>query len=213
MKNRTNTLVSIVDYGIGNLSNIQRAFNIIGVNSIITSKPKDIMNSSHLLLPGVGAFEEGMTNLKNQNLVETVLEFSHSGRPVLGICLGMQLLLSCSYEDGKHSGLNLIEGEVILLKKTIDIKIPNIGWNKLIKNSHIDSDDLLLRGISQDSYMYFLHSYQVQVEDSKDILSSTIFGDNNFCSTIRRDNIFGCQYHPELSAENGLKILQNFINI
>jgi imidazole glycerol-phosphate synthase subunit HisH len=213
MKNRTNTLVSIVDYGIGNLSNIQRAFNNIGVNSIITSKPKEIMNSSHLLLPGVGAFEEGMTNLKNQNLVETVLEFSQSGRPVLGICLGMQLLLSFSYEGGKHSGLNLIKGEVTLLKKTIDIKIPNIGWNKLIKNSHIDSDDLLLRGISQDSYMYFLHSYQVQVEDSKDILSSTIFGDNNFCSTIRRDNIFGCQYHPELSAENGLKILQNFINI
>ena len=213
MKNRTNTLVSIVDYGIGNLSNIQRAFNIIGVNSIITSKPKEIMNSSHLLLPGVGAFEEGMTNLKNQNLVETVLEFSQSGRPVLGICLGMQLLLSCSYEGGKHSGLNLIKGEVTLLKKTIDIKIPNIGWNKLIKNSHIDSDDLLLRGISKDSYMYFLHSYQVQVEDSKDILSSTIFGDNKFCSTIRRDNIFGCQYHPELSAENGLKILQNFINI
>ena len=127
MKNRMNTLVSIVDYGVGNLSNIQRAFNIIGVNSIITSKPKEIMNSSHLLLPGVGAFEEGMTNLKNQNLVETVLEFSHSGRPVLGICLGMQLLLSCSYEGGKYSGLNLIEGEVIPLKKTLDIKIPNIG--------------------------------------------------------------------------------------
>ena len=213
MKNRMNTLVSIVDYGIGNLSNIQRAFNIIGVNSIITSKPKEIMNSSHLLLPGVGAFEEGMTNLKNQNLVETVLEFSHSGRSVLGICLGMQLLLSCSYEGGKYSGLNLIEGEVIPLKKTLDIKIPNIGWNKLIKNSHIDSDDLLFRGISKDSYMYFLHSYQVQVEDSKDILSSTIYGDNKFCSTIRKDNIFGCQYHPELSAENGLKILQNFINI
>ena len=123
MKNRMNTLVSIVDYGVGNLSNIQRAFNIIGVNSIITSKPKEIMNSSHLLLPGVGAFEEGMTNLKNQNLVETVLEFSHSGRSVLGICLGMQLLLSCSYEGGKYSGLNLIEGEVIPLKKTLDIKI------------------------------------------------------------------------------------------
>jgi imidazole glycerol-phosphate synthase subunit HisH len=208
-----NNLVSIVDYGLGNLFNIQRAFNAIGVDSIITSDPKEIINSSHLILPGVGAFEEGMVNLRKQNLVEAILDFSDSGKSVLGICLGMQLLLSVSYEDGKHSGLNLIKGEVVPLKKTSDIKIPNIGWNELIKNSSSGYDDMLLHGISKDSYMYFLHSYQVKAKNAENISSSTVYGDNKFCSTIHRDNIFGCQYHPELSGKNGLKILKNFINI
>jgi len=207
------TLVSIVDYGLGNLFNIQNAFNAIGVDSIVTSDPNEIGNSSHLLLPGVGAFEEGMVNLRKQNLIETILEFADSGKPVLGICLGMQLLLSFSYEGGKHSGLNLIKGEVIPLKRTLDIKIPNIGWNKLIENNTFGCDNKLLHGIPNELYMYFLHSYQVQVKDTKYMLSSTIYGDNKFCSTIQRDNVFGCQYHPELSGENGLKILKNFIGI
>ncbi len=208
-----NISVSIIDYGLGNLFNIQRAFDAIGVNSIISSNPKEIKESSHLLLPGVGAFEEGMENLKKQSLVETILEFSDSGKSILGICLGMQLLMSQSFEGGEHKGLDLIEGEVLPLEKTPEIKIPNIGWTALMKNQEKEKSSSLLKNLPEDPYMYFLHSYQVQVDDSNHILSKTIYGDNEFCSSVQKDNIYGCQYHPELSAVNGLQILRNFVNI
>ncbi len=208
-----NISVSIIDYGLGNLFNIQRAFDAIGINSIISSNPKEIKESSHLLLPGVGAFEEGMENLKKQSLVETILEFSDSGKPILGICLGMQLLMSQSFEGGEHKGLDLIEGKVLPLEKTPEIKIPNIGWTTLMKNQEKEKSGSLLENLPEDPYMYFLHSYQVQVNDSNHILSKTIYGDNEFCSSVQKDNIYGCQYHPELSAVNGLQILRNFVNI
>jgi imidazole glycerol-phosphate synthase subunit HisH len=205
-----NNLITIVDYGLGNLFNIKRAFDTIGVDSIISQNAEDILKSSHIVLPGVGAFQEGIENLKKLELIQPIKEFSDSGRFVLGICLGMQLLLSRSLEGGVHNGLNLIQGEVIPLIKTPNIKVPHIGWSKLLRTPSVRWDHSVLEEVQDNPFMYFLHSYQVQVKNSDHILSSTTYGDNTFCSTIQHGNIVGCQYHPELSAKYGLLILKKF---
>ena len=209
--------VVIVDYGMGNLKSVQRGLEKVGASVIVSSNPAIVANAERLVLPGVGAFEDGMKHLKISNLDNSIKEFSFNERPLMGICLGMQLLMSNSHENGNHDGLNLVEGEVLRFKssdeKCFNYKIPQIGWNKLLEpqpNTWIDS---ILEGISFNPYMYFLHSYYVSPKDQKVILSETSYGQNTFCSVLQKNQIMGCQFHPERSGEVGLKILKNFLKL
>ena len=200
--------IAIVDYGVGNLFNIERAIDSVGAKSVITSSHQEIMGASHLMLPGVGAFEAGIGHLREKELDHTVLEFVKTGKPVLGVCLGMQILLTNSYENGEFQGLDIIPGEVIPLERSSEVKIPQIGWNSL----HADSGykGTLLEGLPESPFFYFLHSYQVRVDNNENCLAKTVYGVNTFSSVIRKDNVTGCQFHPEVSGANGLLILKNF---
>ncbi len=219
-----NNCVAIVDYGVGNLFNVKRAFQSLGIDSIITDDPNQIKEASRLLLPGVGAFETGMRHLKERSLIEAIIEFAESGRPVLGICLGMQLLMTQSEENGLHEGLNIIQGSVVRFRSSNagqeSYKIPQIGWNSLSR-PNVDhrqrEDDVwcnsILRDLENESFVYFVHSYTVKVEDPADCLALTHYGQDRFCSVLAKGNIFGCQFHPERSGPTGLKILENFISL
>ena len=205
--------VAIVDYGLGNLFNIKSALEANSISSIVTSNKDEILKSSHLILPGVGSFKEGMDHLINRDLINTLINFKVSGKPILGICLGMQLLMSKSFDDGEFDGLNFIEGEVTKLKKSKDVRVPNIGWGELSIRDKYRSKESLLKGVVNNTYMYFLHSYHVEPNNSDYIMSETKFGNNYFCSSINKEIVYGCQFHPEFSATDGLSILKNFITI
>lgn len=210
--------IGIVDYGLGNLFNVQRALDYLDATSIISGSPEELSKTDKIVLPGVGAFEEGMKNLSKSGLKETLIESGNQGKPILGICLGMQLLLSESEEHGLNSGLDLIKGRVIRFPSSLspdkNLKVPQISWNTL---SYSESqkenqwENTLLNGLTDQAYMYFVHSYFAQVEDPVYSIAVTQYGDTTYASVIQRENIVGCQFHPERSGEVGLKILQNFI--
>jgi len=206
--------VVIVDYGVGNLFNVQRAFGMLGVSSAISKEKKEILAAKRLLLPGVGAFETGMGHLREQGLVETLKQYAASGRPMLGICLGMQLLMSKSEENGAHDGLDLIPGKVIRFSEPDPVpghfKIPHIGWNSLEPTQEWKGG--ILENLEADPFLYFVHSYFVVPKDTKLRVAVTEYGKDTFCSVIRSKNIVGCQFHPERSGDYGLKILKNFIS-
>ena len=158
-------IVFIVDYGVGNLFNIQRAFDAVGVESKITTNVKDIEQASHLVLPGVGSFQEGISQIKKSGLFDAVVNYANSDKPLLGICLGMQLLMDQSFEGGITEGFGFIGGEVVQMKKSSGIKIPHIGWSMLNLPNSQDIEGTFFEDLEQDTYMYFLHSYMVQVEN------------------------------------------------
>lgn len=220
--------VVIVDYGLGNLFNLQRAIEKVGGESEISENREQILNADKLLLPGVGAFEKGMKGLNDCGLTSTIIEFANSGRQILGICLGMQLLMSYSEEHGLHKGLGLIKGRVVRFKESIQggelYKIPQIGWNILKLPEQLQKVDkfgkpikylhwkeTILKDLADALFMYFLHSYIVVLDNPEDCLASTEYGQDKFCSVVGKDNIVGCQFHPERSGNKGLKILKNFI--
>jgi len=209
--------ITVIDYGMGNLFNVVRAFEALECDVSIANDYKNIVNADKLLLPGVGAFEDGMNDLKASNLDSAIKEFSSTGRPLMGICLGMQLLMSVSEENGRHDGLNLIEGDVLKFnepdEKSAKYKIPQIGWNKLLEPKLNKWNDSILDGIENNAYMYFLHSYYVNPKDKKVIISETSYGKNLFCSVLQKNQIIGCQFHPERSGEVGLEILKNFLEL
>jgi len=220
--------IVIVDYGLGNLFSIQRAIERVGGKSLISYNPEQIRSAEKLILPGVGAFEDGMRGLYEKGLVSTICEFANSGKPVLGICLGMQLLLSFSEEHGLHRGLDLIKGKVVRFKEPIpggeQYKVPQIGWNSIVLPETLHQwkisgeagrincwENSILKDLGNKPFMYFLHSYIVSVDNSEQCLAITRYGLDEYCSVLRRDNIVGCQFHPELSGESGLAILRNFV--
>lgn len=213
------SMVTIVDYGVGNLFNIQKAFKSIGAGSKISNDPEEIAGSSKLVLPGVGSFEAGITALKESGTDEVVKEFAASGRPLMGICLGMQLMLSTSEENGKWAGLDLIEGKVVRFTESKDTqenyKIPQIGWNSISKPTgmEIDWNNTLLKSLdpTDTSYLYFIHSYYVAPDDEQSVIAETTYGQDTFCSVVMKDNVVGCQFHPERSGKRGLQILEAFI--
>ena len=224
--NNTTKKVVIIDYGLGNLFSVERALKHIGARVEVTSEAELIIDADYLVLPGVGAFGDGMNGLREKNLMEPIIEFVESGRPFLGICLGMQLLMTSSEEFGEHQGLNLVSGRVIRLTEGMErIKIPHVGWNSLIIPGHIRShkqdeeitknfwDNTLLKGINTGMFVYFVHSYIVVPDDTSNILAETKYGDNVFCSVLRKGNIFACQFHPERSGKVGLKIYKQFIRL
>jgi glutamine amidotransferase len=208
--------VVIIDYGIGNTLSVQQGFEEIGVHAIITSDIKLISRAKYLVLPGVGAFQKAMQALHNLNLVETIVKIANQGVPILGICLGMQLLLDESDEFGLTKGLGLIPGRVEKLPIGKDdnspIKIPQINWHELVpSNAQLDWKNSLLNNQRPNDSVYFVHSFMAKPYNSNHILANYICGGNNISAVIAKDNIIGCQFHPEKSGRVGLEILRNFI--
>ncbi len=199
-------MIAIVDYGVGNLFSLRSSFKAIGADAVFTSDEKIIRNAEKILLPGVGAFEDAADKLRNTGLGEVVVSEVKNGKPLLGICLGMQLLFEKSYEFGCHEGLGLIPGNIISFEGKIDpsLKIPEIGWNEL----KLNKDSLLYKGFSGGEFVYFVHSYFADC-DSKYVSAFSEY-DIDFPASVEYENVFGCQFHPEKSGKVGLKILENF---
>ena len=202
-------MIGIVDYNMGNLASVINAFESIGAKIAVESNPDKLKDYDKLILPGVGAFGDAMEHLKANGMDIAVKEYAKSGKPLLGICLGMQLLFESSQEFGEHKGLGLIEGEVVPFDKSKfdhKLKVPHMGWNELF----IQKDTPLFSGLN-DPYLYFVHSYHIVCED-KYAIGKTYYG-YEFVSAVQRDNIYGIQPHPEKSHNNGLKIIENFVNL
>ena len=206
--------IVIVDYGIGNVKSIMNAFENQGKKAILSRERDIILKADGLILPGVGAFSHGMNNLNKYNLVTIIKEYVKTGKPLLGICLGMQMLLEESQEFGDTKGIGLIKGKVIKLpvEKSNRIKLPHISWNA-IQSKNIEWENTILNGIRANSNMYFVHTFVAKPENEDEILSKTDYFNVEFCSSLKKDNIYGCQFHPEKSATHGLIIIKNFINI
>jgi glutamine amidotransferase len=203
-------MISILDYGMGNLRSVQKAFELQGVPARIIRTPAEVAEAGKLILPGVGAFADAMTHLREQGLVEPIRQHVAGGRPLLGICLGMQLIFDVGYEDGMHQGLGLVGGECVRfdVDRTMHLKVPHMGWNQL----RVEKDCPLFAGLAPGSNAYFVHSYHVVPRDKSVIATTTEYG-QPFVSSIAAGNVFACQFHPEKSQAVGLKILKNFAEI
>lgn len=206
--------IVVVDYGIGNVKSIMNAFENQGEKTVLSRDRDVILEADGLILPGVGAFSHGMNNLNKYDLVAIIKEFVKTGKPLLGICLGMQMLLVESEEFGVTKGIGLIKGKVIKLpvEKSNKMKLPHISWNA-IQTKNIEWKNTILNGVEANSDMYFVHTFVAKPENENEILSKTDYFNVEFCSSLKKDNIYGCQFHPEKSATHGLSIIKNFINI
>jgi len=203
-------MIAIIDYNMGNLASVQNALAKIGVKSKIVSDPDDVKSYDRILLPGVGAFGDAMEHLRQNGMDESVKEFAKSGKPMIGICLGMQLLFSRSLEFGEHDGLDLIPGEVVPFDQNRFNKlqkVPHMGWNELFAQK----ESPLFKNLPKSFYLYFVHSYHAVTSDDY-VIGKTHYG-YEFVSAVSNDNVFGIQPHPEKSHENGLQILSNFVEI
>lgn len=212
MKNET---VAIIDYGVGNLFSVHKAFSKIGVNSFITSNPQEIASSSKVVLPGVGAFKNGMSKLIETDLLNIVKDVANSGKPLLGICLGAQMLLDSSEEFGDTLGLGLIRGKVTEIPKLSNsgqrIRVPNIGWNNLCYPRGSSSiKGTILDSIRETSMTYFVHSFMMTPDDPDNRLADIDYEGIRISAAIKSGNISGTQFHPEKSGTVGLQILRNF---
>ncbi len=196
--------IGLVDYGLGNLGSVTNMLKRVGAESHPVSTPEEVLASDKVLLPGIGAFDTGMTRLRDQGLLDPLREFAASGRPLFGICLGMQLLLDGS-EEGVEPGLGLIPGTSARFAEEPDLRVPHMGWN-VVTPTH---DDPLVDGLEPDSRFYFVHSYKVVPVDDADVLGITAYGDP-FASMIRSGNVMGAQFHPEKSHAFGMRVLSNF---
>ena len=206
--------IVIVDYGVGNLLSVKRGLEFVDASPIITSDPKLILSASHIVFPGVGAFNNAMMKLSDLGLVEILKEAVQKGIPLMGICLGMQLLFDESEEFTHTAGLALISGKVTSIKekssKNIYPKVPHIGWAKLNQANAIDWKKTVLKNTEIGSEMYFVHSFSAQPVDKKDCIATCEFGEKSLVAVVEKNNIIGCQFHPEKSGKLGLKILKEF---
>jgi len=174
------------------------------------------MGAERIILPGVGSYMTGMTKLKDAGLLQTLLDYADSGKPILGICLGMQLLFDYSEEFGRNNGLSLIPGSITKIRPTDQAKVPHVGWNALKipdHNKELSWKDEILKNVKPEQDCYFVHSYMAKTADDIDTIAETEYGGCLFSSVVRHENVYGCQFHPEKSGGTGLKILNNFINI
>lgn len=210
-----NKKIIIVDYGLGNLFSINEACKYLGYSTVISSDPKKILGASNLILPGIGSFEVAMKQLNKLELIETITDYVKTGKPIMGVCLGMQLLFEKSTEFGLHKGLGFIKGQVIRFPDVINnnnIRIPHTGWNKIYKRE-IDWNNTPLENTNNESYMYFIHSFYAQPYLKENILTYTTYSGFEFCSSVKKDNIIGFQFHPEKSGKDGLLIYDNFLKM
>jgi glutamine amidotransferase len=198
-------MIAIIDYGMGNLRSVQKGFEKVGHQATITSDPKDVLAAERVVLPGVGAFGDAMIELRQRELVAPIREFIASGRPTLGICLGLQLLFETGYEGGTHDGLGVLPGEVVKFDVPHEYKVPHMGWNQL----DVRRPAPLLEGITSGTHMYFVHSYYVVPRD-KNLTATETSYPQPFTSMIWRDRLYATQFHPEKSQADGLRILKNF---
>lgn len=200
-------MIAIIDYGMGNIHSVQKALESLGAKTKVASRPKDIEDSSKAVLPGVGAFDDAMKELKRRNLVEALLRHIKRKKAFLGICLGMQLLFEESQEARGTAGLGILKGEVKRFPGKKGLKVPHMGWNGLkIKNRACP----LLKGVAANSYVYFCHSYYPQPDDKRVVAATAEYG-SDFASVVWKENVYGVQFHPEKSQSAGLKMLGNFI--
>jgi imidazole glycerol-phosphate synthase subunit HisH len=201
-------MIVVVDYGMGNLRSVQKGFEKVGKAAVVSRDSEQVRTAERLVLPGVGAFPECMKNLARFDLIEPIREFIGSGRPFLGICLGLQLLFDESEEFGIHPGFGIIPGAVKAFDRSMGLKIPHMGWNQV----HFRKDLPIFRGIPNGMHFYFVHSFYVAPTEEPDIAAETEYGITFTCA-ISRDNVFAVQFHPEKSQELGLKILENFAGL
>ncbi|RAV09049.1 imidazole glycerol phosphate synthase subunit HisH [Paenibacillus contaminans] len=198
-------MIAIIDYGMGNLHSVSKAVERLGVEAKVTSDEREIMSSEGAILPGVGAFGDAMDNLRQTGLHDAVLHYAATGKPLLGICLGMQLLFTESEEHGSHKGLNLLPGSVVRFRG--DYKVPHMGWNRL---EFRQASPLFAE--AEQGHVYFVHSYHVKPERASDLLATTDYH-QQVTAIVGRGNVFGMQFHPEKSGALGIKLLGNFLRI
>jgi glutamine amidotransferase len=199
-------MIAIVDYGVGNLRSVQRAFEYVGTEVTVTAHRGTIESALAVVLPGVGAFGKAMSNLERAGLTDVIRQVIAQGRPFLGICLGLQLLFEESEEMGQHRGLGVFGGQVKRFE--VGLKVPQIGWNQI----HIQRASPLLEGVADGSYAYFVHSYYVAPADPEIVLATTDY-EIDYASIVGQGNVFGIQFHPEKSQAVGLRILRNFASL
>ena len=195
-------MIAIIDYGMGNLRSVQKAFEYLGNHAVITDDVSVIQKADKVVLPGVGAFQDAMKTITQKGIDKVLYDIVDSKKPLLGICLGMQMFFDKSYEYGEHKGLGILQGEIKLLPNTV--KIPHMGWNSL----YIQKRSPLFEGLPEQPYVYFVHSYHL--ETNADIVSATTYYGKQIQVEEKKENVFALQFHPEKSGDIGLKILENF---
>jgi glutamine amidotransferase len=198
-------MIAIIDYGMGNLRSVHKAFEAVEHQAVVTRDVATIQNASHVVLPGVGAFGDCMANLERYRLIEPIRSSIQSGKPFLGICLGLQVLFSESEEFGLHKGLGIIPGKVKRFRVDPTLKVPHMGWNQV----NFQRACPLYDGIADGAHWYFVHSYFVDPEDQEMVATTTPYG-SSFVSSIWRENLIACQFHPEKSQTVGLRLIRNF---
>lgn len=207
-------MITIIDYGLSNLLSIKRAVSLYEKDVIISDNPEDLFKADKIILPGVGAFVYGMNRMEQLGLAEVIREQCTNGKPLLGICLGMQMLLDSSEEGGKHDGLGLIHGQVVSIPAVdmdgIQQDVPHIGWGQLDVTAQKLEKSLFSR-CNKIGEAYFVHSYEAKVDDGKDLVATTCYGGRNVAAVIQRENVAGCQFHPEKSGAFGLSLIESFI--
>jgi len=209
--------IVIIDYGLGNIYSINQACQHFGYNPIVSSKEEDILSADSLILPGVGAFKVAIDQLNDKGLVDPILEFVKTGKPMMGVCLGMQLLFDESEEFGLHKGLGLIPGSIRKFPSEVNgqkLRVPNIGWNKNFEEkTGVSWDETPLKETKEDDFLYFIHSFYADPKLPESVLSTSDYQGFKYCSSVKHENVYGFQFHPEKSGEIGLSIFKNFLKL
>lgn len=201
-------MIAIIDYDAGNIKSVEKSLNYLGEEAIITRDHDEIVNSDKVILPGVGAFADAMEKIRHYGLEETIHAVVEKNIPFLGICLGLQLMFESSDEGPGVKGLGLLPGKILRIPKSGDLKIPHMGWN----NIKVKEDSRLFKGLPENPYVYFVHSYYLQADDEDIVAATTEYG-VKIHAAVEKDNIFACQFHPEKSSTVGLQILKNFVSL
>lgn len=201
-------MIAIIDYDAGNIKSVEKALQKLGAQVVITKDAQTILNADKVILPGVGAFGDAMANLRKYELDKVIYQVVEKGTPFLGICLGLQLLFERSDETPGVAGLGILKGEILRIPESGDLKIPHMGWNSL----HLQNDGRLFCGLSEESYVYFVHSYYLKAQEEEIVKATTEYSVNIHAS-VEKGNVFACQFHPEKSSDVGLAILKNFVEL
>lgn len=200
-------MVAIIDYGAGNLSSVKKALDYLGAENEITQDREKILSATHIILPGVGSFEDAMNSMKERGLVDVVKEAAASGKPFLGICLGLQLLFESSEESPGAEGLGILKGKIVEIPKNTGLKVPHMGWNSIT----VKQKDGIFKDIDDESYFYFVHSYYLKDAEEDVVAATTEYGVSIQCA-VQKGNLCATQFHPEKSSKVGLKLLENFLS-
>lgn len=201
-------MIAMIDYDAGNIKSVEKALQKLGADVVITNDAQTILGAEKVILPGVGAFGDAMGNLKKYGLDEVIHQVVEKGTPFLGICLGLQLLFERSDESPGVEGLGILKGEILRIPECGDLKIPHMGWNSL----HLQNSGRLFKGLKENDYVYFVHSYYLKAEEEEIVKATTDYSVNIHAS-VEKDNVFACQFHPEKSSDVGLQILKNFVEL
>lgn len=201
-------MIGIIDYDAGNIRSVEKAFAHLGEQTVVSRDPKVLMDADKVVLPGVGSFGDAMGNLHKYGLVPVIHDMVNSGKPFLGICLGLQLLFESSEETPGVEGLGILKGRILRIPPAPSLKIPHMGWNSL----HLQNNGRLFRDIPEDTYVYFVHSYYLHAEEPEIVKAVTDYS-TEIHASVEKDNVFACQFHPEKSSDVGLHILKNFVEL